>query len=500
MKAETAPTALLPGGEDLRDLVEPELERWRVPGLEVAVVRGDEVLFAGGFGKADVAADRPVTATTLFHHGSTGKALTALLAGVLVEEGLLEWDKPVREYLPEFRLYDEVLTSRVTLRDLLAHRTGIARHEFMWVANPSWSRAELVRRLRYLEPAQDMRTGFLYWNQGYATAGHVIGVVTGSTWEQQIRSRVLEPLGMTSATTSVQEAEASGEFSKPYERRNGKVIETRNREINAAAPAGQIIYCANDSARWLRFQTNTGELDGRRLVSEETYKEMHTVQTPVAAPGPIPDEPSWGPTWAGLGLGPAVGTYRDRPMVYAAGGIDGFATFLLVMPEDGTGVMTCANVSGSSLGFAVALEITDRLLDVEPRPWLKRMREVEDQQREELAKAPKPKVVQGTSPSHPLKGYAGEYEHPGYGLIRVTAGPIGLEFRVGELEFTGTHRHYDTWTTRYETFDEDFPVTFVTDAEGDISELVTPLEPSAAPIRFARLGTNETDPAKEAPG
>src|SRR5205807_10626086 len=138
-----------------------------------------------------------------------------LLAAILVDDGLLEWDRPVRDHVPDFRLYDAGLTERVTMRDLLGHRTGVARHELMWVANPSWDRAELVRRLRFLEPVCDLRTEFQYWNQGYAAAGHVIGAVTSSTWEEQIRTRVLEPLGMTSATSSVAEARATGEFSKP---------------------------------------------------------------------------------------------------------------------------------------------------------------------------------------------------------------------------------------------------------------------------------------------
>src|SRR5438093_5197686 len=166
-----------------------------------------------------------------------------MLAAALVDEGVLDWDRPVREYLPDFRLYDEVLTARVTIRDLLAHRTGVARHEFMWVANPSWDRAELVRRLRHLEPARDLRTEFLYWNQGYAAAGLVMGVVTGSTWEEQVRARVLEPLGMSSATTSVEEALESGNLARPYELKDGEVVDVGYRTIDAAAPAGQILYC-----------------------------------------------------------------------------------------------------------------------------------------------------------------------------------------------------------------------------------------------------------------
>ena len=176
----------------LGQLIEPELARWKVPGLELAIVKGDDVLFAGGFGTANVATGAPVEPTTLFHHGSTGKLMTALLVAILVEEGLLDWDRCVREYLPEFRLIDPVLTERVTVRDLLAHRTGVGSHDFMWLANPSWARPELVRRLRYLDTAHDLRTEFVYWNCGYAVVGHVIGAVTDSTWEEQLRLRVLD--------------------------------------------------------------------------------------------------------------------------------------------------------------------------------------------------------------------------------------------------------------------------------------------------------------------
>src|SRR5205823_2902374 len=167
-------------------------------------------------------------------------------------------------------------------------------------------------------------------------------------------------------------------------------------------------------------------------------------------------------------------------------------TDLLVLPDDRIGILACANTLATGLPAALTLEIADRLLGVEPRPWLQRLREREEGEREEAAKAPKPKVVPGTSPSHALEDYAGEYEHPAYGVLRVTLGADGLEFRLGELDFAGTHRHYDTWTTRYEPFDEDFPMTFVTNADGDVAEVVTPLDPMTPPIRFTRQHQEES--------
>jgi CubicO group peptidase (beta-lactamase class C family) len=483
---EIAPSAV--DSDVLRRLIEPELERWKVPGIEVALVRDDEVVFAGGFGHADRDSKAPVTDQTLFHHGSTGKTHTALLVGILVEEGLLDWDEPIRTYLPDFKLSDPVRTELVTMRDLLSHRTGVSRNELMWVANPSWSRAELVRRLRFLDMARPFRTEFLYWNQGYALAGHIIGVVTGSTWEEQLRTRVLGPLGMTSATTSIPEAEATGNLSHPYAHKDGEVVEVNHRPIDPAAPAGQLMYNATDSARWLRFQANNGELDGVRLVNEDTYKQTRTVTLPVDVPSPIPDIAEWGPRFLGLGLGPIVGIYRDKPMVYAVGGIDGFATSLVVLPEPRIGVLIAANVSGSGLPFPLTFDLADRLLGVEPRPWMNKFH-AESEKMLAAAKESKaePKTVAGTSPSHALDEYVGDYEHPGYDALRVQkTSDTELGFTIGELDLTATYRHYDTWTARFEAFEMSFPLTFVTDADGVVAEIVAPLEPLVAPVRFAR--------------
>lgn len=479
----------------LGELIGPELARWKVPGLEVAVVHDDQVLFAGGFGSANVAIGAPVEPTTLFHHGSTGKMMTSLLAAILVEEGLLEWDRPVRDYLPEFRLVDTVLTERVTIRDLLAHRTGVAGHDFVWFANPSWTREELVRRLRYLDIARDLRTGFVYWNYGYAVAGHVMGVVTGSTWEEQLRARILEPLGMSSAVTSIREAEEGGKLSRAYEVRSGKATEVAYRAIGSAAPAGEILYCATDSATWLRFQANDGELDGRRLVSEDLFRQLRTVQVPFEFGRLVADEPSWSPRWLGLGLGPALGIYRDRLVIFAQGGIDGFSTCLIVVPEERIGILVAANVTGSGLPLPSSFHLTDLLMGHEPRPWLeKRYAQSEQRRLDREERATKVRVVPGTAPSHSLDDYVGIYEDSGYGELRVSrASETELACTLGELNLSLSYRHYDTWMANLMedlvTADADVPLTFVTDAEGVVAEVVAPLEPMTRPIRFTRRNT-----------
>jgi CubicO group peptidase (beta-lactamase class C family) len=409
-----------------------------------------------------------------------------------VDEGVLDWDRPLFEYFPDFRLHDAVATKRVTLRDLLSHRSGLPRHELVWVANPSWDRAEVVRRLRHLELNRDMRVEFQYCNLGYTAVGHLIGAVTGSTWEEQLRSRVVEPLGMSRTVTSLELARASGDLARPYVVRHGEIVEVPYRAIDTSAPAGQLISCAEDSARWLLFQANGGELEGKRLVSDETFAQTRSIQVPVQFPTILPDRPDWGPTWLGYGLGWMVSTYRRRPAIWHSGGIDGFSTMVIVLPEDRSAALVSANSGNGSFAMALMLDLVDRVLGVQPRPWGDRL----FAQFEQEAAATKDmqanqRVVAGTGPSHPLAEFAGRYEHPGYGLLRVDPGstPTALRMRLGELDLAVEHRHYDTWTARYDPLEIDFPVTFLTDAEGDVIEAWAALEETLPPIRFVRSKT-----------
>jgi CubicO group peptidase (beta-lactamase class C family) len=465
--------------------LDAELDRWQVPGLELAVVQGDDVLVTRGAGLRDAARGLPVTPSTLFHHGSTGKAFTAVLAAMLVDEGLLAWDRPVRETLPEFRLYDPVLTERVTLIDLLSHRSGLARHDMSWVLNPRWPADELLRRLRYLQPANDLRAAFGYCNYGYVAVGELIARVTGSGWDEQLRKRVLDPLGMTRTVASVTAAESSDDHALPYAVRDDGPVELAYRRSDPTAAAGGVISCAVDAAHWLRFQSAGGVLDGQRLVSEHGIAQTRSVHIPLEAQlRPDPEV-----RYDGYATGWLVGSYRGEPMIWHNGGIDGFYTEITVLPERKAGVLVSVNAHMSMLATAVLYESLDALLGIGDGKWFDRKFEhwqasgsatMEGESRQ--------RVVPGTRPAHPPAEYAGRYEHPGYGVIAVSAGPgTDLQVQVGEVPMVARHRHFDVWQFRHEQLDEQFPIRFVTDDDGFVAEAVVPFEPTTAPIRFRRV-------------
>lgn len=476
----------------LRAHAQADLERWRVPGLELVVVKDKDVLLAEGFGLRNVAGGLPVTPLTRFHHGSTGKAFTGVLCGALVDSGLLEWDRPVREYLPDFRLHDEVLSQRITVTDLLSHRSGLARHELMWVANPSFSRAELVRRLRYLPSNLDLRSSFTYCNLAFAVVGQLIASLTGSSWEEQMRKRVLEPLGMAHTITSVEEAQAL-EHAQPYSAASGRKSKSEIsagdqwkaipwRQSDQIAPAGQMISCATDMACWLRLQLGDGDIDGKRIISAAALAHTKRLHTPIDGPGPDPDIHFYG-----YAFGWVLGTYRGHRLVWHNGGIDGFKTDIALLPDDGAAVAVSCNVHQTDMPFALAFHVLDSLLGVDQletgwpaKPWSENLLGAIRSQ----PKPPKPPVTPGTKPSHPLKEYAGVYEHPGYGTFTIAVRGRSLRARLGELDLTARHRHFDTWTLTYEPLEASWPLTFLTNTDGQICAAEMPLESSTGPIRF----------------
>lgn len=454
-----------PGEFDLARLEEhvlAELERWATPGLELVAIKGGEVLFAGGFGSRTAERDLPVTAATVFAHGSTGKAFTSYLVSRLVAEGTAGWDVPVREYLPELRLADSVVADRVTLRDLLAHRSGLARHDLAWIANPAWTPGELVARLRHLPLAQDLRQACRYSNFGYVLVGVVIEAVTGETFAELLRGRVLEPLGLERTFTSSAVVLALDDHAEPHRVVDGAAVATAWRSLDNVAPAGGVLSCATDTARWLLAQLEGGDTHEPQIALPAADEELAVTS---------------------YALGWCTGTYRGHRLVWHNGGVDGFYTEFLLLPDEGIAIASCNN-AGTLVSGALVRHVADVVLGVEPRDWSAHLRA----QVEKAAKGDEAsRRVPDTAPSHRLDDYAGTFAHAGYGELLVAVHDGALAVRLGDLELEATHRHYDTWDLRVQTLgDVSFTATFQTDPEGSISAVLLPLESGLEPIRFSR--------------
>jgi CubicO group peptidase (beta-lactamase class C family) len=472
--------------ESIERFVVEQLAAWEVPGCAIAAVQDGKLVLAAGWGQRELDTKLPVTPDTLFAIGSTTKAFTAATVGALVDDGLLEWERPLRDYVPELRLSDAVVTDRLTVVDLLSHRSGLPRHEMVWLGHPDRSRADLFRRLRFLPLSKDLRQAFQYCNLGYMVAGHAVEVLSGARWEDYVRGRLLTPLGMGRSNLSVDDMTADPDHATAYERRQGVIVSVPQRPVTALAPAGAINSCAADMARWLLAQLGGGQMDGQAVMSPDTVARQHQPHIVLPEDRTFPAS-----TRHAYGLGWLIGRYRDHRLLEHGGGIDGFQTECMLLPDDGIGVAVMTNTSSSAMAPVVAYRVLDELLGLEALDWFSDFKPRFDTLMAGMREAREVRrVVPGAPLSRPLDAYVGEYEHPGYGTLAITAEGGTLRPRLGTLDISLAHRHYETFDLEWHELGDQshlFPLMFLSDPEGDVTALTVPFEPSVEPQRFDRL-------------
>ncbi len=469
------------------DFVNHALKDWKVPGAAVVVVRDGNVILSKGYGMRDLAKGLPVTPKTLFAIGSATKSFTVSTLGMLVDDGKLDWDKPVREYLPNFRMYDEFATERMTPRDLVTHRSGLPRHDMSWYNSPA-TRKEMFERLRYLEPGKDFRTTFQYQNLMFMTAGYLASQVADRPYEQLVKDRIFEPLAMRRSNLSVLDSEKSDDYALPYLKVKEEAKPVAFRNIDQIAPAGSINSCVEDMAHYLLMHMNKGTYEGKQVLSASNVAQMQTPQ--MVIPGELRYTELGHQTY---GMGLFITTYRGHKLVHHGGNIDGFSALVTFMPQDNIGLVILTNMNGSPLPAVISYGAYDRLLGIQPVDWTARLKDDEKRQKtsEEDAKkqgftARKPNTV----PAHQLKEYAGDYENPGYGAAHVTLDMDGLHMSYNNLMSRLEHFHYDVFEapkTEGVIGLGGMKFVFHTNLQGDVDSFSSPIEPSVKDIVFTRL-------------
>ncbi|MCI0390821.1 MAG: serine hydrolase [Acidobacteria bacterium] len=463
--------------------VEQVMKDWHVPGIAVAIVKDGKVVYAKGYGYRDVKKGLKVTPDTLFAIGSCSKAFTATALAILVDEGKLDWDKPLRDYLPDFRLSDAFATQHMRPRDLVTHQSGLPRHDLVWYGSPL-SRKELFERLQYLEPSKPLHAKFQYNNLMFMTAGVLIERVSGSTWEEFVRRKILDPLGMKTSNFSVKDSQKMPDYSLPYREEKGNVNEIPFRNIDAIGPAGSINSSVNEMANWLLMQLGKGKFDGRQVISEKSLNEIHTPQ--IVAGGDLKYDESFYSSYA---MGWAVTSYRGHPSLSHGGGIDGFTSQVRFLPKDQLGVMVLTNSSSPASGL-IASNAVDRMLGLSEAPWAQRTKDDLAKSREAQAKSKaedEAKRKKDTQPTHALKDYAGQFEHPAYQMLTITQEGEQLKLDLHSLTGSLKHFHYDIFQLA-----EDTPglggtkVTFLMNRAGEIDRVSIALEPTVKEIVFTR--------------
>lgn len=447
--AVLAPAGLLAQPAPLADLdayIQSGMAEWGIPGLAIAVVKDDEVVFARGYGVRQLDAPEPVDEHTLFGVASTTKAMTATALAMLVDEGRLTWDTRLVDVLPGFELSDPWVTQHVTVRDLLSHRVGVGRitgNRIQFMTHRP--RSEIIYRMRFHDFERPFREGFVYSNVMYSVAGELIPAITGQSWDDFVAQRIFAPLAMNRSNTSITQFASGENAAWPHQEIDGEVVAIPRRNFDNVGPSASVNTSVSEMAQWMRLQLGEpGVFEGRRLVSEARMRDMHQSHNPQPVADPFTG------SLRGYGLGWTLAEHRGRRIAQHGGASDGMNTNLVLLPEENLGVVVMTNTFNGFMS-ALANQVLDRYLGIDETDWAglvranyERAYAAAQSRRDAIEAARQP----GTAPTRPLAQYAGVYADSLYDRVevRVENDRLALHFwdddtLIADLE----HWHHDTF-------------------------------------------------------
>ncbi len=484
-----------PLGPAFDRLMDSTLALWKVPGIAIGIVKGDQVIMLKGYGVRNLESKAPVTPDTKFAIGSVTKSFTTSALAAEIGQKKVTWDTKTRDVLPDFRLYDDVATREMTLRDMLSHRSGLPRHDLMWYGSPL-TRQQIFDRLRYLKPSREFRSYWQYNNLMFMTAGLVAAKLNGTSWEETVRQLIFQPLGMNTADFSVDDLQRSPDYASPYNKtRSDSVYLMPYRNIDQIGPAGSIDANAREMIKYVTMHLNRGKFDGKQIIPAAAADEMHEQQMVIS--GDPAEREGWYQVAAQqYGLAFFIGNYRGHKVVHHGGNIDGFSAEVNFLPHDSLGVVVLTNMNGTPTRDFIPYLIYDRLLGLSPIDWNARYKtaEAHGRARADSARAKRQSErKEGTQPSHPLADYTGTYTHPAYGSVTVSVrnGALAVKFNSFDLQLQ--HFNYDVFEV---PTDENKPaqgagwrIEFGMNQKGDVVTVALPLEPAVDPIVFEREGS-----------
>ncbi len=472
-------------------LLNKVLKDQNIAGFSVAVVDGDKVIYSKGFGYRDVENKKPVTPNTLFAIGSSSKAFTSALLGILQKEGKLSLDGNAVSYLPQLRFFNDNMNNQITVRDMMTHRTGLSRYDASWYIFNTSNRDSIINRVRYMEPNAGLREKWQYNNYMFLAQGMIAEKLTGKTWEQNIKERFFLPLDMKRSNTSITEFQKDPDASLPYQL-DGDVIKKMDYyNIDGMGPAGSINSSANDIANWIKVWISGGHYNGKEIISSDYIAQAASPQMVMGGGLPGSETDIY---MSSYGLGWMISSYRGHYMVEHGGNIDGFSASVSFFPTDKLGVVVLTNQNTSAVPSIVLKSIADRLFKLKPIDWNNKTMEARRIAKEKSAGIKKEadlKQILNTKPSHSLKEYTGAFTNPGYGLLDIFGKNDSLFVKAGKYTAWLKHYHYDVFEWREinkdgkpDTSGSNIKFNFLTSTDGKIESLSASFEPGMKPPVF----------------
>ncbi len=467
---------------DFDNYMSEVLSDWNEPGAGVAIISKGELVYVKGFGYRDYGNKLPVTENTLFQIASNTKLFTTVAAGMLVEEGIFNWDKPIKESVPEIEFYNGYLNNHVALRDMLGHRTGISRHDMIWFQS-DFTRKELFDRIKYLEPSKPLRQDFIYNNLMYTAVGYSIELRTGKTWEEFVKERILIPLEMNNTVFSIAEMQKTSDYGVPYnEKRDTTLLYKIPLKEDGAAvgPAGSIITSLNDLSHWVIALMNDGMYKNKEVIPKSIIDE--SLKPGIAFRNTELEEKGYNERLNTVyGMARFIEIYKGHVLTKHGGNMPGFHSQVFILPYDDIGIITFSiGDQGASLGNTIiGYNLVDRLLGLEQTDWNGR-RLADYIKGKELSKKARAQVgfdcIEGTSPTHPIQDYIGVFTNDAYGHFTVDFKNDSLYFNFRNTILPLFHYHYNRFDT---TDDEDFgkwSINFNISPQGEINAALVSID------------------------
>ena len=462
--------------------VQQLMDEWKIAGCAIGIVYKDSLIFSKGYGYRNVKDKLPVTPKTLFILGSNTKFFTAIAACMLHVEKKLDLDKPVRAYMPELQLANKELNEKLTIRDVLSHRSGIPRWDGFWF-NASYDTSKFLEKLKYLSPTHPFRETFLYNNNYYTTAGLVSGKMYGSNWEELIKKRIFSLLGMNESCFNISKADPDVEVGCDYitdaQTNTWQQLYNASTTCTCIEPSGLIVSNVEELSHWVIALLNKGAYKKSQVIQAAAIDEALRVNNFGFGRYRYQEVLD-----RGYGLGINIASYKGHDFLFHGGTAGGYRSEISFFPKDSIGIIVLTNtVQGSGMAAAAVVGIIDRVLNLGELPWSQRLmseQRLQISSRKKELDSLRSIQTKNTSPSHPLHDYTGVYENKIYDTVTITIKGNTLHFHFRNVDSPMEHFQYDQFWTKelpnYSVYPQLYPVyrlNFFTDNKGKIFKFQT---------------------------
>ncbi|MEL4455245.1 serine hydrolase [Lutimonas vermicola] len=472
--------------KSLEENFEKVLNVSKAAGFSVAIVKGNDIIYANGFGFSDIENKTPVTSNTIFAIGSSTKAFTASLMGLLRDQGKIDFETSPRTYIPELKFFNSEMNTQITIKDLMTHRTGLPRHSAAWKMFPTESQDEFLARIAYQEPVYDLRSKFRYNNFMYFVQGVVAERLTSNSWEYNIKENLFKPLQMENSSAKIEGLKNNKEAAVGYYFENGITTEIDYKDIGMMNPAGGINSSANDMSKWMIAWLNNGQYNGKQILPAAYVKEAMSSQMVIS--GRLPRDSNPGSFMANYGYGWFLSSYKGHYRADHGGNIDGFTANVAFYPADDLGIVVLSNQNRSGVPQIITNIIADQFLDIPQTDWIGKLEKLIEKQ----MKTEEVKPIVTAATAHSLSEYKGLYSHKGYGTYEVIVRNDSLFANFPAYTQWLNPIHPNVFETFYVLDDQVDPqskgksIKFVTNFEDKISGSEIKLESTLDPIAFDR--------------